>query len=321
MQIFITGASGFVGGAATEALLADGHQVFAMSRSESSDQLIRRLGATPVRCDLQSVTSSALQGCEAVIHCAAYVEPWGPKHVWYDANVIGTKNVVAAAKAAGVKRFIHIGTEAAICYGQNVLNADESEPLALDSPYPYCSTKALAEQHVLSENSDVFQTLSMRPRFIWGPGDKTLLPIIEEMAASGKWMWINDGKAETSTTHIANLVHAITLSLTEGQGGEAYFILDDGTISLKEMISGMAASKGLALADKSVPMGLADFVGKSCERIWRLLNIKSQPPLTAHAAMVMSRDCVLNGDKAARELGYRPVIERTQGLEALTSDI
>lgn len=317
MQIFITGASGFVGGAATKALIADGHQVVAMSRSESSDALISKLGATPVRCDLQSIDASSIGSCDLVLHCAAFVEPWGPKNAWFEANVVGTQNVIDAAKQARAKRFIHIGTEAAICYGQDVVDADESEPLALNSPYPYCSTKAMAEQIVLGANSESFQTISLRPRFIWGPGDKTLLPIIEEMAANGKWMWINNGEANTSTTHIDNLVHAINLTLNKGKGGEAYFILDDGTISLQEMISSMANSKGLTLADKSIPKGLADFVGRSCESIWRLLNLKSEPPLTAHAAMVMSRHCVLNGEKAARDLHYQPVITREQGLAQL----
>ncbi|MEP2103574.1 MAG: NAD-dependent epimerase/dehydratase family protein [Parasphingorhabdus sp.] len=318
MRIFVTGASGFVGGAASKALIAAGHQVMAMSRSEKSDAVIRDLGAEPVRCDLETITADHIGNAEAVLHSAAFVEAWGPKDAWHRYNVLGTQAVLDAAQAAGVQRFIHIGTEAGICHGQHVRDADETVPLAPNSPYPYCATKAQAEQRVRDANRDgVFETIVLRPRFIWGPGDTTLLPMVEAMAKSGKWMWINDGKAMTSTTHISNLVHAIMLALTNGRAGEAYFILDDGTISMKDMIGGMAQAKHLTLADKSISSGLADFVGGASEKIWRTLGLKSDPPLTAHAAMVMSRDCTLIGSKAAADLGYQPIVSRTEGLAAL----
>ena len=88
--------------------------------------------------------------------------------------------MLLAARGTGAKRFIHVGTEAALVHGQDLREADESYPLAFNSPYPYCRTKALAEQAVRDAN-DVpggFITLVLRPRFIWGPGDQTLLPTI-----------------------------------------------------------------------------------------------------------------------------------------------
>jgi nucleoside-diphosphate-sugar epimerase len=317
MHIFITGASGFVGGAAARELVAKGHTVSAMSRSDKSDTTIRALGATPVRCDLETISAEHLKGIDAVIHAAAFVEAWGPKDAWYKSNVLGTQAVLDAARAAGVKRFIHIGTEAGIVHGQHIEGADESYPLAPNSPYPYCATKAQAEMRVREANAPGFTTIVLRPRFIWGPGDTTLLPTVEAMAKAGKWIWIDEGTAMTSTTHIANLVHAIKLALIKGEGGEAYFILDDGDVSMREIISGMAASKGLQLPDKSIPGWLADTLGGISEGIWRLLGLKSEPPLTRHAAMVMLRNCTLNGDKARAGLSYAPVISRADGLARL----
>jgi nucleoside-diphosphate-sugar epimerase len=318
MNIFVTGASGFVGGAAVKALSAAGHMTSAMSRSEKSDAVIAALGAKPVRCDLDTITAADMAGIDAVIHCAAFVEAWGPKDAWFKSNVLGTQAVLDAAKAAGAKRFIHIGTEAAIVHGQDIFDADETYPLSPDSPYPYCATKAQAETRVRAANiAGEFETIVLRPRFIWGPGDTTLLPVIEAMAAAGKWTWIDKGKAMTSTTHINNLVHAITLALTTGKGGEAYFILDDGNSSMKHIISGMAASKGLALPDKSIPAWLADTVAMLSEGAWRLFNLSGEPPLTRHAAMVMSRNCTLKGDKACADLGYAPVVSVADGLAAL----
>ncbi len=320
MKIFITGASGFVGGAATRAVIAGGHHVTAMSRSSRSDAVIKALGATPIRCDLESIAAKHIIGADAVLHCAAFVEAWGPKDAWFKGNVLGTQNVLDAARAAGAKRFIHIGSEAAIVHGQHIHDADESYPLASQSPYPYCATKAQAEQRVRSANaSGLFETIVLRPRFIWGPGDTTLLPIIEKMAAAGNWTWIDHGRAITSTTHIDNLVHAIMLALTRGKGGEAYFILDDGQSRMKDMINGMAASKGLILPDKSIPSWLANIIGGATEAVWRLFRLKGEPPLTRHAAMVMARDCKLIGAKARTDLGYVPVIAVKDGLAAMAS--
>jgi nucleoside-diphosphate-sugar epimerase len=317
MHIFITGASGFVGGAAARALIADGHTVSAMSRSTTSDELIRGLGATPVRCDLQSICAADVGDADICIHSAAFVAGWGAKDAWYKGNVVGTRNILAAAAAAGVSRFIHIGTEAAIVQGQHINGADESYPLAPKSPYPYCATKAQAEQLVLAATRDSFSTLVLRPRFIWGPGDTTLLPAIETMSARGNWSWINRGAAQTSTTYIGNLIHAIQLALTDGVPGEAYFILDDEVHTLHEMVTAMAASRGLVLGERNIPSWLADTAGYFCEGTWRLLKLAGEPPLTRHAAMVMSRDCVLNGDKARRELGYTPPVSFEQGLRAM----
>lgn len=318
MHVFVTGASGFVGGAAVQRLVADGHQVSAMSRSGGSDAKIHALGAEPVRCDLDTIAPEHLRDVDCVIHAAAYVQAWGPKEAWFKSNVLGTQAMLDAAEGAGVKRFIHIGTEAAIVRGQHIRDADETYPLAPDSPYPYCATKAQAEQRVRAANKpDKFETIVLRPRFIWGPEDTKLLPMIEAMAKAGKWIWIDHGKAVISTTHIDNLVHAICLALTCGRPGEAYFILDDGTISMKEMIGGMAASRQLILAERSIPSWFADMVAAVGETIWRMFGLQGRPPLMRLAAMVMSRDCTLNGAKAKAELGYHPVITVKDGLAAL----
>ena len=321
MHIFVTGASGFVGGAATKALVAKGHLVSAMSRSESSDRKIQTLGGAPVRCDLENVTPAHIAGADVVLHCAAFVEQWGPADAWKRFNVDGTARMLAAAREGDAKRFIHIGTEAALFHGQHLRGVDETYPLAPNSPYPYSSTKAQAEMLVREANAPNFETITLRPRFIWGPGDTTLLPLIEHMAKTGQWVWVGGGTNRTSTTHIFNLVHAIELALTQGRGGEAYFILDDGVRTMKEMISGMAAARGLSLPDRSLPAWFADGVGAASEFIWRTFSLKGEPSLTRFSAMIMSRDAVLKGDKARAEMGYLPVISVEEGWAGLSKEV
>lgn len=317
MKIFITGASGFVGGAAARTLARD-NEVLALSRSEKSDATIKALGATPVRGDLKSIDAAMLRGVDAVVHCAAKVETWGPMKEFIDINVKGTERLLTAAKKAGVKRYVHIGTEAALFYGQAMNDLDETAPMAFSSPLPYPRSKALAERAVRAANADDFTTIVLRPRFIWGPGDQTLLPALKAMVKASRFTWIDKGRALTDTVHVDNVVHAIKLALTQGKGGEAYFITDGGDpISFRDMMTKMAATIGLQLPDKNMPGWLARGAAGLLDFIWRLTLRRTPPPIDPHTAALLSRNCTLKIDKARRDLGYEPVITRDAGIAAL----
>jgi nucleoside-diphosphate-sugar epimerase len=314
--LFITGASGFVGGALVRSLSSQ-HTIRAMSRSALSDRTIEMLGAVPVRCELGAVNSTHLAGCDTVIHCAAFVKQWGSREQYWQANVHGTRQLLAAAKAGGVRRFIHIGTEAVLFNDAHLRAVDETEPYPGHSPFLYSASKALAEQHVLAANHAEFTTLSLRPRLIWGPGDQTILPLLAEMVRKKRFVWIDHGQAQTCTTHIENLAHGVALALTQGQGGNAYFLTDHGVTTFREFLTALLATQKLSPPDSSMPRVLAMALAKAIEAAWRLLRIQSEPPITSLAVSLMSRDCTLKIDKAQRELGYAPVLTREQGLARL----
>ncbi len=322
MKLFITGASGFVGGAFVKTFAAT-HQITAMSRSEKSDAAIRALGATPMRASLGEVKTEQLKDFDAVVHCAAYVEEWGPWADYWRVNVDGTKELLVAAKGADVKRFVHIGTEAALFYGQHMRNVDEHYPLALNSPFPYSRTKAHAEKAVREANdpSSGFTTIVVRPRFVWGPGDQTILPTVKAMVAKGQFAWIDGGRNKTSTTYIGNLVHAMNLALTKGEGGQAYFILDGEPVVFREFMTKMMQAAGITPGNRAVPGWVVRSIAYLGETTWRALNLKSKPPLTRFTANIMSRDCILNDAKARREMGYAPVVTMAEGLKTLAASL
>ena len=317
MKVFITGGSGFVGGAAVKKLIKH-HEIFAMSRSDTSDKVIETLGAKPVRCALNDIKQAEFDGIDYVIHCAAFVEQWGPYETFYDFNVKGTQDLLTKANAAGVKRFIHIGTEASIFYGQHMRNVDETEPLAIDSPFPYSRTKALAEKAVV-EFDGPMETISIRPRMIWGENDQTILPIVIQMHKEGKFMWVNHGKNLTSTTNIKNLIHALELALTQGKNRNAYFVTDGKSVPFKQFLSAYAQTQNVDLGDKSIPTWLMLALGAVVETIWKTFNLKSEPLMTRFTANIMCRDSIINDAKAHKELGYTPLVNLEQGLAELTA--
>lgn len=322
MKLFITGASGFVGSAYLKAYARE-HQITAMSRSEKSDAAIKALGAAPVRCELGKVTPEQLKGNDAIIHCAAHVEEWGPWDDYWRVNVEGTKQLLSAAKAAGVRRFVHIGTEAALLYGQHLRNADETYPLALNSPFPYSRTKAHAEKAVLEANDPKagFATISIRPRFVWGPGDQTLLPAIKAMIEKGQFAWVGGGVNRTSTTYIDNLVYAMNLALTKGAGGQAYFVLDGRPVVFRPFVTRMLNAANIVPPDRTVPGWLVRAIAYGGEKTWRAFNLGGKPPVSRFAAMIMTRDCVLTDAKARRDMGYAPPTSIDDGLKALAASL
>jgi hypothetical protein len=317
MRIFITGASGFIGGAIAQAMRSD-HEILAMSRSHKSDLRVKELGAEPVRCDLSTLEPGDIPDCDAVIHCAAYVESWGTREMTWRINVEGTERTLNAARAAGARRFLHMSTEAVLWKGQDLIDVSEDHPYPDRTPYLYSETKAEAERLVRAANQNgAMETVMLRPRFVWGPGDQTLAPEIKAMVEKGAFMWIDGGRARTSTTHIDNLVHGARLVLDRGTGGEAYFVTDDEVRSFREFLPELMKAYGVELGSRSMPSAIVRPAAMLIEGIWRTFQISGTPPITRRAIDLMCCDCILKIDKIKYDLGYQPVVSVVEGLRQL----
>ena len=138
---FVTGGSGFIGGRAIERLRAEGWDVRALARSEGAIKRVRELGAKPVAGDLDDVAAlrTGADAVDVVLHCAAKADDWGAPEEFERVNVRGTESVLAAARDAGARRVVHVGTEAALMAGQGpkpVLDAKRDRVVAAVRPAP-----------------------------------------------------------------------------------------------------------------------------------------------------------------------------------------
>jgi nucleoside-diphosphate-sugar epimerase len=295
--------------------------VRALARSDASAKTVRERGAEPVRGDLDDVGAMAAgaAGCEVAFHCAAHLGDWGRLEDFERGNVRGTRNALAAARQAGVRRFVHVGTEAALLAGEPLVEVDERAPLRFDSPALYSSTKARAEEAVIEANQNGLQTVVVRPRFVWGRGDATLLPAMTEMVRSGRFAWIGGGRHRTSTTHVDNVVHGLLLAAERGAGGGVYFVTDGEPVVFREFVTRLLATQGVTPPDRSLPTGVARAVAATGETAWRLLRLPGRPPVTRLAVWVSALETTIDITRARRELGYEPIRTIDQGLEGLQS--
>src|SRR4051812_11833932 len=241
---FVTGGSGFVGGRLIGRLTREGVKVRALARSDDSAAKVEAIGADPVRGDLddEDAMRSGADGCKYAFHAAAKVEDWGAPADYARLSVEGTSRALRATRAAGVERFVHVGTEAALLAGKPLVNADESVPLRPDSKSLYPATKARAERAVRNAGDDGFATTVVRPRFVWGPGDATVLPAIVDAVEKGRFAFIGGGKHRTSTTHVDNAVEGMILAADQGSPGAAYFVTDGEPIVFREWIRKLLAT-------------------------------------------------------------------------------
>jgi nucleoside-diphosphate-sugar epimerase len=318
---FVTGGSGFIGGRLIRRLAGEGWSVRALARSPASEEKVRDAGAEPVRGDLEDVGAmrAGAEGCELVFHAAATVEAWGPWERFVRGNIIGTSNALAAARGAGVRRFVHVGTEAALMAGQPLVDVDERAPLRPDSPAPYPASKARAEQAV-RQAADGLETVVVRPRFVWGAGDTTLLPGIVAMVRAGRFRWVGGGRHRTAITHVDNVVEGLLLGARRGRSGDAYFVTDGEPVVFREFVGELLRTQGVEPPEQNVPAPVARAAAVLAEAVWRRTGRLGEPPLTRFAAWVSSQECTIDISKARRELGYAPVKDRAEGLAELREE-
>jgi nucleoside-diphosphate-sugar epimerase len=317
MKIFVTGASGFVGGSLVERLCNE-HTFYAMARSEKAAEKVKQLGAIPVLCELGKVKEENLSGCEMVIHSAAFIKEWGTRKEFWETTVEGTRQLLDVSRKAGVKKFIQISTEALLFTGQDLNNVDETYPYPTQSKFLYSESKLEAEKLALASNAPGFEVSVIRPRLVWGPGDQTVLPVLINMIKQNKFFWINGGKNITSHTHIYNTVEGIRCLINNWKGNEVYFITDEEVHSYKEFLTKYINTQGITIKDKSLPKGVARFMADIMESIWKLFNLKSTPPITKFPAYMMSSNFIINIAKAKKDLHYKPVIDFESAMQELS---
>lgn len=303
-QVFVTGGSGFIGQVLVRRLLGAGHSVGVLVRSEASAAKISALGAEPVRGELTDPLTwrNDVMGSDVLFHLAAETDVTADRERHELVTVRGTQAAVDAARYARVPRFVHCGSEAALLAGAPLVDIDETAPLRPDSEAAYSATKAVAEKIVLDANAPGFATVSIRPRFVWGP-DSFLVEGLAAAAKAGQFAWIEGGRHTTDVTFVENAVEGLVLGWQRGRPGQAYFVTDRHRVTLREFL-------GTQFEIYGVDVAIPDMDAETAA---------GQVPVPAR--WFLGQQCTLRTDKAVTELGYGPIVEHAAGLDAVRNSV
>ena len=351
--VFITGASGFIGGKIAERLLGEGRKVRVLARRPLPE--LEKVGAEVVLGDLAD--SAALRrGCAGVgtvFHAAARVGVWGPAEDFFKVNVSGTSAVIGACRETGVPRLVYTSSPSVVYNGGNLSGVNESAPLCTHAPSPYPTSKAAAELLVRQANSAELATISLRPHLVWGPGDKNVIPRVLALARRGRLKIIGRGRNKVDLTHITNVVDAHLLaekalgfvagvaapgsftdlspnktpgSATPATGainprGKAYFITNGEPVILWDWINELLRGLGMPEIKKNMSLTTASFAGGVLEILWRVLPLKGEPPMTRFIAHEMATDHWFDISAARRDFGYTPRITMSEGTADLIRNL
>lgn len=317
----VTGAAGFVGRHLVERLVAAGASVVASDLGEPAIA-----GARPARCDVtdRAACERLVSGAAVIFHVASMVQTRrsGAAAVWA-VNHGGTQNLLAAAAAARVQRFVYVSSASVVYQGKDIENGDESLPYATASQAPYADSKIAAERDVLAAHrADGLRTCAVRPHVVFGPRDGRFLPAILRRARSvGLRLGVGQQDKLSDFTYIDNLIDALVLADRRLQedgslGGRAWFITNGEPIAFWDFIDRVLRALGQPPTRGRIPYRLAYAAAALAEGIGALLGRDGGPEsgLTRFAVRYMCTHHYFSIARAQRELGYAPAVSIDEGI-------
>jgi dihydroflavonol-4-reductase len=301
---FLTGASGFVGRHLAPRL-AERHRLRVLARP--GQELPQLTGIEHDRVDGHLGDAAAMQrgvqGADVVVHLAALVSFRSEDcAALFAINADATAQLAAAARVAGVRRFLHCSTISAVACCDRPVVLDETAtynfgPLRIG----YCDSKFAAEQHVLAEVARGLDAVIVNPPSMYGAGDRrkgdgSLLTAV----LRGELRWLPPGGINIA--NVIDVCDGMLAALERGRRGERY-LLGGENLTGGQLLQRVARIVGVPAPTRTMPASIVRLAAAALAVKERLLG--SRPPLTSEILRLAPRFLWYSSQKAERELGWR----------------
>ena len=315
MNILVTGGTGFLGQQLAKALLEKGHTVQLMGRDFTQVRALLQQGAIAAQVDLRdaAAVTMACANMDVAYHVGALSAPWGKEADFHAINVGGTQAVLKGCLMHKVKRLVYVSSPSVVFDGHDQYNVTEAVPYPRRFASVYSLTKKLGED-LVNESATKLETIILRPKAIFGPGDQSLLPRLIAAARQGRLPQIGTGRNLVDLTYVENVVQALLLALdAEEAVGKTYTITNDEHIPLWEVICAVLQQLDLPTNLRQISLPVALAVARAME--WRAALTGREPLLTRYSAAILARTQTYDISAAKRDLGYAPSITLAAGIE------
>ncbi len=322
MKSLVTGGGGFLGSRIAQMLSARGDEVTVLGRNRYPHH--EDAGLETIQADIRDATavSSASEGKDVVFHVAALAALWGPKKLFHDINVEGTRHVLEGCHRHGVGKLVFTSSPSVVFGRDDLCGVDESQPYPDRYLAHYPETKARAERMVLEANGPGLATVALRPHLIWGPGDPHLIPRVVDRARRGQLAQVGDGRNLVDITYIdnaaeAHVLAADALSPRARCAGRAYFISQGEPVRLWPWLNDILSQVDAPTVEKRISFRSAYAIGTVLEAAHRLVGSAKEPRMTRFLSTQLAKSHYFNISSSGRDFGYRPRVTTAKAVPRL----
>ena len=315
MRVLLTGATSMIGRATVERLRSRGDVVTVLQRSafDEADACIQG-SITDASVLVQAVAEQ-----DAVIHLAAKVDIVGSLEDFTAVNVEATKNLIVAAQAAGVSRFVYVSSPSVAHGGDSIVGGGAGPADPTSTSGHYATTKATAEIAALASSTHAMPIVAIRPHLVIGPGDTQLIERLIDRAKAGRLPLVGSGLALVDVTWVDNAADALVAAVDAApdHGGEAFVVSNGEPRTVEELFTRIMDAAGIDWSPRRVPAKVAIGAGTLIEKIWDRSEREDEPPMTGFAAEQLATAHWFDQQRTRDALNWEPAVSLAEAWPIL----